>query len=109
LTLDNCGMTVSIPAPPERVVTIKSTALEMLLALGLGDRIVGRAFEDGPLPAEWAGEADGIPVLSEKLPSHEVVLETEPDLVYGGWESNFTADGAGTRDGLAGLGIASYV
>ncbi len=109
LTLDNCGTTVSIPAPPERVVTIKSTALEMLLALGLGDRIVGRAFEDGPVPAEWTGEAEGIPVLSEKLPSHEVVLETEPDLVYGGWESNFTADGAGTRDSLAALGIASYV
>ena len=109
LTLDNCGTTVAILAPPERVVTIKSTALEMLLALGLEDRIVGRAFEDGPVPAAWTEQAAGIPVLSEKLPSREVVLETEPDLVYGAWESNFVADGAGTRDGLAALGIATYV
>jgi iron complex transport system substrate-binding protein len=90
-------------------VTIKSTALEMLLALGLGDRIVGRAFEDGPAPERWRAEAEAIPVLSEKLPSHEVVLEAEPDFVYGGWESNFVADGAGTRPDLAALGIGTYV
>ena len=41
LTLDNCGVTVTLPGSPQRVVTIKSTATEMLLALGLGDRIVG--------------------------------------------------------------------
>ena len=31
------------------------------------------------------------------------------DFVYGGWESNFAADGAGERATLAELGIASYV
>lgn len=107
LTLDNCGTTVTFEKPPARVVTIKSTATEMLLALGLGDRIVGVGFQDGPLPAPWAGTA--LNVLADKLPSQEVVLETEPDLVYAGWESNFAADGAGERPGLAGLGVASYV
>ena len=43
------------------------------------------------------------------MPSQEVVLETEPDLVYGGWESNFASDAAGERPTLAGLGVASYV
>ncbi len=109
LTLDNCGFTVTIPAPPERVVTIKSTAFEMLLALGLGERIVGRGFEDGPVPPALADAAAPIPVLSDRLPSSEVVLETEPDFIYGGWESNFVADGAGERPALAALGIATYV
>lgn len=107
LTLDNCGTKVTFDVAPQRVVTIKSTATEMLLALGLGDRIVGVGFQDGPVPEAWAGAA--LPVLAERLPNQEVVLETEPDLVYAGWESNFAADGAGERPALAALGVASYV
>ena len=109
LTLDNCGVQVTLPAAPQRVVTIKSTATEMLLALGLGDRIVGVGFQDGPAPEPWTAAAAALPILSDKLPSQEVVLKTEPDFIYGGWESNFAADGAGERPTLAELGIASYV
>jgi len=109
LTVDNCGVAVTFDAAPEKVVTIKSTATELLLALGLADRIVGVGFQDGPVPPQWADAAAGLNVLSDKLPSQEVVLEVEPDLVYGGWESNFAADGAGERPALATLGIASYV
>ena len=109
LTLDNCGFAVTLPAAPERVVTIKSTATEMLLALGLGERIVGVGFQDGPAPEPWTAAAAALPVLADRLPSQEVVLEAEPDLVYGGWESNFSADGAGERPTLAALGVAGYV
>lgn len=109
LTLDNCGFAVTLTAAPQRVVTIKSTATEMLLALGLGERIVGVGFQDGPAPAPWTETAAALPVLSDKLPSQEVVLAAEPDLVYGGWESNFSADGAGERPTLATLGVAGYV
>ena len=109
LTLDNCGVQVTLPAAPQRVVTIKSTATEMLLALGLGDRIVGVGFQDSPAPEPWTAAAAALPVLSDKLPSQEVVLEVEPDFIYGGWESNFAADGAGERPTLAELDIATYV
>ena len=109
LTIDNCGVAVTFPSAPQRVVTIKSTATELLLALGLADRIVGIGFQDGPVPQPWADAAAGLPVLSDKLPSQEVVLEVEPDFIYGGWESNFAADGAGERASLAELGVASYV
>lgn len=109
LTLDNCGVEVSLPAAPARVVTIKSTATEMLLALGLGSRIVGVGFQDGPAPEPWTAAAAALPVLSDKLPAQEVVLEAEPDFIYGGWESNFAADGAGERPTLAALGVATYV
>jgi iron complex transport system substrate-binding protein len=107
--VDNCGVEVPVGTPPKRVVTIKSTSTEMLLALGLGDRIVGTAFQDGPVPEKWAAAAAHLPVLADKVPSQEVVLEAQPDLVYAGWESNFSADGAGTRGDLAALGIRSYV
>lgn len=107
--LDNCGTAVTVDAPPERVVAIKSTSTEMLLALGLEDRVVGTAFADGPVPAEWADAYDAIPVVSDKVPGQEALLALEPDFVYAGWESNFSADGAGDRAGLAALGVGTYV
>ncbi|MFD6178229.1 MULTISPECIES: putative F420-0 ABC transporter substrate-binding protein [unclassified Isoptericola] len=113
LTLDNCDTQTTVDAVPQRVVTIKSSTTEMLLALGLGDRIVGSAFLDGPVPDSLAGAAADAPAvaapMSDQVPGTEAVLGLEPDLVYAGWESNLTADGAGDRDTLAKLGVATYV
>ena len=109
LTLDNCGFEVTLAAAPKRVLTIKSTATEMLLALGLGDRIAGVGFQDGPAPEPWTAAAAALHVVSDKLPSQEAALEVEPDFIYGGWESNFAADGVGERPTLAALGVAGYV
>ena len=109
VTVQNCGTEVTFDTAPERVITIKSTSTEMLLALGLGDRIVGTAFQDGPVPDEWAKDAASLVSVSDKIPSEEVVLEQQPDLVYSGWESAFSADSAGARPELATLGVNSYV
>lgn len=109
VTVENCGVEVTFTAAPERVVTIKSSTTELLLALGVGDRIVGTAFQDGPVPDEFASAAAGIPSISEQVPSAEVALELEPDLIYAGWESNFSAEGVGERVELQGLGVNSYV
>ena len=109
LTIENCGLSVTFEKAPERVVAIKSTATELLLSLGLGQKIVGVGFQDGPLPDDLAAAGANLTVLADKLPSQEVVLGTEPDFVYGGWESNFAADGAGERSTLQQLGVASYV
>ena len=109
VTIDNCGFDVDVAAAPQRIVTIKSTSTETLLALGLGDRIIGEAFPDGPVADEWAADAATIPVISDFAPSQEAVLALEPDFVYGGWESNFTPETAGDRAALSELGIGSYV
>lgn len=109
LTLDNCGTEVTFEQAPERVVTIKSSTLELLLALGLEDRVIGAAFTDGPVPDEYADAAEGIEILSDRVPSQEATLAAEPDLVFAGWESNLTAEGAGDRGTLEQLGVHTYV
>lgn len=113
LTIDNCGFETTIDKAPGKVVTIKSSTTELLLALGLGDRIVGSAFLDGPVPATLEDAAAAAPAvaepLAEQVPGAEAVLELEPDLVYAGWESNLTAETAGDRETLASLGVATYV
>ncbi|GIJ00281.1 iron complex transport system substrate-binding protein [Sediminihabitans luteus] len=111
LTLDNCGFETTIDAAPQRVVTIKSSTTEMMLALGLGDRIVGSAFPDGPLPDDLAADAPETVTtpMSDKVPGAEAVYALEPDLVFAGWESNLTGDGAGERDTYEKVGVATYV
>lgn len=108
VTVTNCGTPVTVGAAPERIITIKSSATEMLLALGLGGHVVGSAFLDGPLPASL-DSASKLNVISDFLPGQESVLGLAPDFIYGGWESNFTADGVGERSNLADLGIGTYV
>ncbi|MGM7698923.1 putative F420-0 ABC transporter substrate-binding protein [Microbacterium sp. A84] len=109
LTIDNCGTSVTFDEAPERTLAIKSTSIEMMLALGLEDRMIGTAFSDGPLAEAWAARGAEIPVISDKVPGQEATLELEPDLVYAGWESNVTADGAGDREVLASLGVNTFV
>jgi iron complex transport system substrate-binding protein len=109
VTVENCGVSVTFAAPPQRVVAIKSTSTEMMLALGVGDRIVGTAFQDGPVPEQWAADAVDLSSISDFMPGEEAVLELEPDLVYSGWESAFAADATGERAELSTLGVASYV
>jgi iron complex transport system substrate-binding protein len=109
VTVDNCGFEVTVEEAPERIVTIKSSTTEMLLALGLADRLVGAAFLDGPIAPEYGASAAGLPILSDRVPGQEALLSTGAELVYAGWESNFSPDGAGDRASLTALGVATYV
>jgi iron complex transport system substrate-binding protein len=112
LTLDNCGTEVTFDSAPERVVTVKSSTAETMLALGLGDKIVGAAFLDGAVPGWLADDAATTAVaepFSDEVPGTEATLELEPDLVYAGWESNVSADGIGDRETLTALGVNTYV
>ena len=109
VVIQNCDTKVTFDAAPKRVVSIKSTSTEILLALGLGDRIVGTAFQDGPVPPKWKAQAAKLHSISDFMPSEEAELALRPDMVYSGWESAFSADQAGTRTELAGLGIGTYV
>lgn len=108
LTIDNCGTDVTFTGPPKRVLAIKSTSIEMMLALGLQDRIIGTAFPDGPFAPQWAPTSE-LPLVSDNVPGEEATLVLKPDLVYAGWESNVSADGAGDRASLAAAGVATFV
>ncbi|MDN4475308.1 putative F420-0 ABC transporter substrate-binding protein [Demequina sp. SYSU T00192] len=108
-SVDNCGTEVPLGTAPARIVAVKSTTTELLIELGLADRIVGAAFLDGPLEPPYTDDAVEVPVLSEFLPGQEATLALEPDAVFAGWESGFAADGVGERDDLAARGVLTYV
>ncbi|MER7762275.1 ABC transporter substrate-binding protein [Streptomyces sp. NPDC097619] len=110
-TLDNCGTEVTYPAAPKRVVTLNQTAAEILVHLGVGDRIVGTGYEVEKPPADIAAQYGRIPVLSApgQEIKHEKLLEAQPDFVYGSFASMFTAEQSGDRGQLHRLGVPTYL
>ncbi|UMG93954.1 ABC transporter substrate-binding protein [Nocardioides sp. TF02-7] len=92
LTVRNCGADVTFPAPPERVVLLKSAAVPFLAQLGVLDRVTARAGEyprDYYDDATWA-QLEQVPALTGETDtsghlqiSKEVVIGEEPDLVLG--------------------------
>lgn len=69
---------------PERVVTTSTSAAEILIALGLEDKIVGISKPDNQVPEELQETFGGFHVVGDrKSLSKEVVVATEPDIIIG--------------------------
>jgi iron complex transport system substrate-binding protein len=109
VTFDNCGMTMTVDAPPERAITMNQAATEVMLALGLEDQMVGTAYIDDAILPQFTEAYAAIPVLSDQYPSQEVLFASELDFVYGSYSSAFGDEAAGAREVLAELDIHSYV
>ena len=75
---------------PQRVVTLANFTTEMLLELGLSDKIVGYGYMDNEVPEQYADEFSKLTCLSEASnPSQEDLLAAEPDFLTG-WYSTFS-------------------
>lgn len=109
VSIHNCDRNVTVAAPPERVVSLNQGTTELLLALGLGGRIVGSATWTEPVRADLAEAEAQVPRLAEGTPSFESVLATEPDFVIGLYNAIFTDDRVATRDRFAELGIPTWL
>ncbi len=107
--LVNCGVAVAVGAPPARVVTMNQGATEVMLALGLQDRMIGTAYIDDTVATAFADAYASVPVLAAEYPSREVLLAEQPDFVYASYASAFEPEAAGTRASLGSLGIGSYL
>ncbi|MDT3728304.1 ABC transporter substrate-binding protein [Streptomyces sp. DSM 41972] len=109
VTIDNCGVRTTYDRPPSRVVTIHQHPAELMLALGLEDRMVGTAFPDSAVLPKLKNGYEAIPELAEREPSFEKVLDAEPDFVYGGYGSAFAENEGRSREAFADAGIDTYL
>ncbi|MQA93864.1 MAG: ABC transporter substrate-binding protein [Streptosporangiales bacterium] len=118
IVTDCMGHMTSIDRPPRRVVTLTSSVLEMLFWLGAEDLVVGTGTPPSPgdFPRRYESEAFRIPRLSDAYKAGaytpvpaKTLLGAEPDLVVGGFPSNFMSSGALGQQELAAQGIASYL
>lgn len=108
VTLENCGRAVTVKSPPQRAVSINQPATELLLTLGLADRMVGSASWSDEVRPELAAENAKVPVLSRDFPSFERVLKEKPDFVYATFDWSFTDEGVAPRDRFERLGVPTY-
>ena len=108
-TVDNCGHEVTVDAPPEQAVSLNQGSTEILLSLGLEDRIAGTATWTDPIMEGLEEANEEIPRLAENQPSFENVLDTEPDFASASFESTIGQGGVATRDQFEDLGVPAYV
>lgn len=111
LTIENCGIDVTVDGPPERAVTLNKPVTEILLALGLKDHIAAVAGEpDAYVAPQVADDFATVEILVDKdYPSLEALLGIEPDFVYAAYPSAYRDDALGSRDSFTELGIPTYL
>jgi len=82
---DARGVTVRLPRPPQRLVSLVPSTTETLFALGLGERVVG-ITRFCVRPADALAELPRVGGTKDVIP--ERVAALEPDLILGNCEEN---------------------
>lgn len=102
---------VKIEKAPQKAVTLSQFMTEMLLALDLGDRMVGTALLDNEILPEFKEAYDKIPVLEVgegHSISKEAFVATGADFVSG-WDSSISDETTGSAKELVERGVAPYL
>lgn len=77
--MDNANRTIIVLLPVERIVSINDGLTEMLCALGVRDKIVGRDASSTMPPS-----IIDVPIVAENsyVPNVEAILELNPDILF---------------------------
>ncbi|MGW4906359.1 ABC transporter substrate-binding protein [Streptomyces sp. NPDC004270] len=108
-TLGNCGHQVTLESAPERAVSLNQGTTEILLSLGLADRMAGTATWTDPVMKGLEKANASVPRLADNNPSFEKVLDAEPDFVTASFVSTLGKGGVATREQFENLGVSTYV
>ncbi|WP_425329732.1 ABC transporter substrate-binding protein [Streptomyces cacaoi] len=108
-TLDNCGHRITLKRPPRHAVSLDQGSTEILLALGLGDRMAGTGTWTDPVMKGLEKENAKVPRLADGYPALEKVLDTDPDLVTASFAATLDKGGVAPRDRFAKLGVPTYL
>ena len=101
---------MTFEAPPTAAVSNDVNLTEMMLVLGLADRMVGYTGISGwkTLDEEMRAGVEQLPELSAKYPTKEVLLGAEADFYFAGWNYGMKVGGEVTPQTLQPFGIAVY-
>lgn len=109
-TVQSCNRSVTFEAPPKRAVSNDVNLTEMMLVLGLADRMVGYTGISGwkTLDETMREGVEALPELSAKYPSKEVLVGADADFFFAGWNYGMKVGGEVTPETLAPFGIKVY-
>jgi len=87
--VSNCGISSWYQKAPERAVTLNQGTTEIMLALGLADRMVGTAYLDDEIWPELADDYNKVPVIASAYPEANELFKLNPDFLYASYSSAF--------------------
>ncbi|EJO23264.1 oligopeptide ABC transporter, oligopeptide-binding protein [Selenomonas sp. FOBRC6] len=94
---------------PERVLVSYPGATELLIDLGLTDRIIGTVAPYGAEPPAYRDAYAALPILSAPyVPSREELTALRPDLIIG-WSHHFTPEALGDVYAYFDRGVGAYI
>jgi iron complex transport system substrate-binding protein len=106
----SCDREVTFEAAPARAISNDVNLTEMMLVLGLRDRMVGYTGISGwkTLDEEMRAGIAELPELSAKYPTKEVLAGAEADFFFAGWNYGMKVGGEVTPETLEPFGIKTY-
>ncbi|MEO1747996.1 MAG: ABC transporter substrate-binding protein [Pseudomonadota bacterium] len=108
--VQSCDRTVTFDQPPSAAISNDVNLTEMMLVLGLTDRMVGYTGISGwkTLDEEMRAGVEALPELSEKYPTKEVLIGADADFFFAGWNYGMKVGGEVTPETLEPFGIQVY-
>lgn len=119
VSIENCGRTLTFESAPTEVLASYQPTLEVLIGLGVADRVIARGEYEGaelvPLLPQQAAQLESIPVEQSAMnrpPLKEEAITLGPDFVLASGPVSFEFDAAAgfaTLDEWADAGAQVYL
>ncbi|MCT4559132.1 MAG: ABC transporter substrate-binding protein [Pelagimonas sp.] len=109
-TVQSCSRDVVFDTPPQAAISNDVNLTEMMLVLGLADKMVGYTGISGwkTLDEEMRAGVQALPELSAKYPTKEVLVGADADFFFAGWNYGMKVGGEVTPETLQPFGIKVY-
>ena len=110
VSVNSCNRSVTFDNPPQRAISNDVNLTEMMLVLGLSDKMVGYTGISGwkTLDEEMRLGVKQLPELSPKYPTKEVLVGADADFFFAGWNYGMKVGGEVTPETLKPFGINVY-
>ncbi|SNY91152.1 iron complex transport system substrate-binding protein [Cohaesibacter sp. ES.047] len=110
LTIENCGQAVTFQRAPQNAVALGQNSAEIMLLLGLEDRMAATAFWPNAVLPDLADANSKVDLISVEFPTLEAVLSKQPDFVAAMLTTLLGPDSkVAKREDFSALGIPSYL
>lgn len=110
LVLDNCGAQVTINKAPQRAIGLGQNSAEIMLLLGLEDKMAGTAFWPSKVLPQLAAANAKVKLLTVEFPTFEAILAENPDFVAAALPSLLgPTSKVAKREDFDKVGVPSYI
>ncbi|SIQ96337.1 iron complex transport system substrate-binding protein [Rhizobium sp. RU20A] len=110
LTIENCGLQVTFKAAPERAIGLGQNSAEIMLLLGLEDKMAGTAFWPSKVLPQLAAANEKVKLLTVEFPTFESILAEDPDFVAAALPSLLGPESkVAKREDFEKIGVPTYL